>query len=123
MQCKQYASPEKARRQGNEEVVAEAVEVAGLHQPHEVVEPLLAGTRPERRILELGLVAERVEADSPALLEDPLVVGLAVVRPVVGMAEQDTIERQPLLAEDLDGRLGVDAAIEGLLTRPLKAEE
>ena len=37
----------------------------------EVVEALLARAGPERRVRELGVVAEGVEADAAALLGDP----------------------------------------------------
>ena len=50
-------------------------QVPALHEAQEVVEPLLARAGPERRILQLGLVAEGVEADPAALLGDPVGAG------------------------------------------------
>src|SRR5688572_26526535 len=83
------------------------VQVA-VDETQEVVQPLLARAGPERRVGQLGLIAEGVEADAPALLGDPGVAGLVGVDAVVDVPEEHPVQREPLLAEDGDGVLGVD---------------
>lgn len=84
---------------------------AAVDEAQEVVEAFLAGAGPERRVGQLGLVAEGVEADAAALLGDPHVAGLVGVDAVVDVPEQDAVEGQPLLLEDRDGVLGVDREV------------
>ena len=80
-------------------------------EAQEVVEPLLARAGPERRVLQFGLVAERVESDATALARDPGITRLVGVHAIVDVAEEHTIEREALLGEDRYRVLSVDREV------------
>ena len=80
---------------------------------------VLTCSSPQSRNFSYGIALGEGRAGSEALVE-----GAFTARALVELAEEKTIE-MPIaaaVAAVLDGKLTVDAAIEGLLTRPFRAE-
>src|SRR3954447_26099202 len=87
------------------------VEVALADQAQKVLEALAAVPAPERRVGQLEVVAEGVEADPAAAAPDRLLVHPALADAVVGVPEQHAVQRQALFGEDRERGLDVDGEV------------
>ena len=85
---------------------------------------ILTCVSPQSRNFSLGLALGQGRSVEEAHRDGKLVEGMFTAAVLVEMAKERGVE-MPIasaVAAVLDGRMGVDAAIESLLTRPLRAE-